>query len=246
LAHAYLLVVHGSRDPRPQIAVTQLAQQLSLWLQEFSPQQSSHVGTAQLELGENPLHVQIIEFAHSCGAKKVVILPIFLLPGVHVMEDIPAEVAIAGEIGLELVVKPFLGSCEDLADLFALQRVDFPARSILLAHGSRRENGNQPVEQLAAKLGLDSAYWSIAPSLVDSPKERLRQRLVAGIDSGATEIGILLYFLFSGGITDAISESVEQIRTQFPQAKISLGEPIGYSSKLVGTIGKMLLEGDLS
>jgi sirohydrochlorin cobaltochelatase len=238
LAHAYLLVVHGSRDPRPQIAVTQLAQQLSVWLQEFSPQQSSHVGTAQLELGSQPLHVQIVEFAHSCGAKKVTLLPLFLLPGVHVMEDIPAEVAIASEIGLELVVKPFLGTCEDLADLFALQRVDFPARSILVAHGSRRENGNQPVEQLAARLGLDLAYWSIAPSLVD--------RLVAAIDSGATEIGILLYFLFSGGITDAISESVEQVRTQFPQAKISLGEPIGYSSKLVGTIGQMLLKGDLS
>ncbi len=238
MSHAYLLVVHGSRDPRPQIAVTQLAQQLSVWLQEFSPQQSSHVGTAQLELGSQPLHVQIVEFAHSCGAKKVVILPLFLLPGVHVMEDIPAEVAIAAEIGLELVVKPFLGSCGDLADLFALQRVDFPDSTILLAHGSRRENGNQPVEQLAARLGLDPAYWSIEPSLV--------YRLVAGIDSGVREIGILLYFLFSGGITDAISESVEKIRTQFPQVKIRLGEPIGYSSKLVETIGKILLDEDLS
>ncbi len=235
---AYLLVVHGSRDPRPQIAVTQLARQLSLWLQEFSPQQSSYVGTAQLELGEQPLHVQVVEFAHRWGAKKVVILPLFLLPGVHVMEDIPAEVAIAAEIGLELVVKPFLGACEDLADLFERQRGDFPARSILLAHGSRREHGNQPVEELAARLGLDLAYWSIEPSLADL--------VIAATASGASEIGILLYFLFSGGITDAISESVQQLRKQFPEVKISLGEPIGDSAKLVGTIGQMLLGGDLS
>lgn len=238
LSLAYLLVVHGSRDPRPQIAVTQLAQQLNLWLQEFSPQQYSHVGTAQLELGEKPLHLQIVDFADSCGVKKVVILPLFLLPGVHVMEDIPAEVEIVNEIGLEVLVKPFLGECEDLVDLVALQRVDFPARTILLAHGSRRENGNQPVEQLAAKLGLDLAYWSIEPSLVD--------RVVAATAEGINEIGVLLYFLFLGGITDAISESVQQIGEQFPDVKISFGEPIGDNSKLVDAIGKMLLGGDLS
>jgi sirohydrochlorin cobaltochelatase len=237
LSFAYLLVSHGSRDPRPQIAVTQLAQQLSQWLQKSSPSQNIHVGTAQLELGEKPLHVQILEFARSCGGQKVVICPLFLLPGVHVMEDIPAEVAIAkGEGGLEVVVMPFLGAGGDLADMFAQQRLTMPDRSILLAHGSRRDLGNHPVEQLAVKLGLMNAYWSIEPSLSD--------RAIEYIEAGATEIGILLYFLFAGGITDAIGKSVEELRQLFPHIKFSLGEPIGERPELVSTIGKMLISSE--
>ncbi len=234
MSSAYLLVSHGSRDPRPQIGVDRLAQQLSQWLQQSSPLQNIHVGTAQLELGDKPLHIQIVEFAHSCGANKVVICPLFLLPGVHVMEDIPAEVAIAkGEGGLEVVLMPFLGACADLADMFAQHRLKMPDRAILLAHGSRRDGGNHPVEQLAVKLAMNNAYWSIEPSLTDLAIEY--------IESGTTEIGILLYFLFAGGITDAIGKSVEELRRQFPHVKFSLGESIGSSPELVGTIGNMLI-----
>jgi sirohydrochlorin cobaltochelatase len=179
------------------------------------------------------LHVQIVEFAHSCGAKKVVIFPLFLLPGVHVMEDIPAEVEIArSEVGLEVVVMPFFGACGDLGDMFAQHRLTMPERSILLAHGSRREHGNDVVEKLATRLDVGNAYWSIEPSLTD--------RSIEYVESGATEIGILLYFLFAGGITDAIGKSVEELRQQFPHVKFSLGEPIGDRPELVETIGKML------
>jgi sirohydrochlorin cobaltochelatase len=234
LSSAYLLVSHGSRDPRPQIAINHLAQQLSQWLQQSSPLQNIHVGTAQLELGDKPLHVQIVEFAHSCGANKIVVCPLFLVPGVHVMEDIPAEVAIArGEVGLEVVVTPFLGACGDLADMFAQHRLTMPERAILLAHGSRREHGNDGLEKLATRLDVRNAYWSIEPSLTD--------RSIEYIESGATEMGILLYFLFAGGITDAIGKSVAELRQKFPHVKFSLGEPIGDRPELVETIGKMLI-----
>jgi sirohydrochlorin cobaltochelatase len=216
------------------VAVNHLAQQLSQWLQQSSTLQNIHVGTAQLELGDKPLHVQIVEFARGCGVNKVVIFPLFLLPGVHVMEDIPAEVELAkGEVGLEVVVTDFLGACGDLGDMFAQHRLTMPERSILLAHGSRREHSNDAVEKLATRLDVGNAYWSIEPSLTD--------RSIEYIASGVTEIGILLYFLFAGGITDAIGKSVAELRQQFPHVKFSLGEPIGDRPELVGTIGKMLL-----
>jgi sirohydrochlorin cobaltochelatase len=216
------------------VAINHLAQQLSQWLQQSSTLQNIHVGTAQLELGDKPLHIQILEFARGCGVNKVVIFPLFLLPGVHVMEDIPAEVELArGEVGLEVVVMPFFGACGDLGDMFAQHRLTMPERSILLAHGSRREHGNDAVEKLATSLDVGNAYWSIEPSLTD--------RSIEYIESGATEVGILLYFLFAGGITDAIGKSVAELRQQFPQVKFSLGESIGSSPELVGTIGKILL-----
>jgi sirohydrochlorin cobaltochelatase len=235
LLSAYLLVSHGSRDPRPQVAVDRLAQQLSLYLQQDSP---ALVATAQLELADRSLHLQIIDFTDKCienGIERVTILPLFLNPGVHVMDDIPAEVALAKrEIGerLKLTVAPFLSTYPDFINLFAESRSQLPSSTIILAHGSRREGGNTIVEQLAAGLNAEIAYWSIEPSLTD--------RVAALVATGVTEIGILPYFLFTGGITDAIAELVTKLRQQFPQVRLRLGEPIGNSPEFVQTIGEIL------
>ncbi|WP_295619776.1 sirohydrochlorin chelatase [Chamaesiphon sp. GL140_3_metabinner_50] len=239
MSDAYLLVSHGSRDLRPQLAAAIIARQLSEWLEPTAPSTMPIlVETAQLELAPTPLHVQISNFADRCqnnGIDRIVMLPLFLIPGVHVMEDIPTEVALADrEIGdkVKLVVTGFLGDNPDFSNLFARNRLTLPSQSIILAHGSRRAGSNQIVDRLAHDLGLQAAYWSVPPSLAD--------RVASAIATGATEIGILPYFLFAGGITDAIGESIAQLREQYPQVKLILGEPIGNSPELVATIGKIL------
>jgi sirohydrochlorin cobaltochelatase len=239
LSNAYLLVSHGSRDPRPQMAIDQLADRLRMYLETVSlTKPPILVGTAQLELAAQPLHLQTSDFARQCteiGISQVVILPLFLIPGVHVMDDIPAEVILATEkIGdlVKLKVAPFLGWNPDFANLFAQNRSGLPSQSIILAHGSRKTGGNVIVEQLAHRLDLTAAYWSVAPSLADRVAE-----LVA---TGATEIGVLPYFLFAGGITDAIEKLVSELRVRYPQVQLRLGEPIGNSPELVSTIGSIL------
>ena len=235
------------------MAIDRLSHQLSSCLEQVSTVESPIlVATAQLELAQKPLHVQISDFARNCtdsGITRMAILPLFLIPGVHVMEDIPAEVEIAAqEIAnsvptqlcqrVELIVLPFLGEDPDFANLFAQNRSGLPSQTIILAHGSRRAGGNAIVEHLASSVNLTAAYWSVAPSLTDRVAE-----LVA---TGATEIGILPYFLFAGGITDAIAQSVAQLREQFPQVELILGEPMGNSPELVATIANILASSDTS
>jgi sirohydrochlorin cobaltochelatase len=238
VADAFLLVTHGSRDPRPQIAASHLAQQVAAGLLATQPASKPVVvGTAQLELGETPLHVQIGDFASQCiqnGIDRVVVLPLFLIPGVHAIEDIPAEVALANARGqIPTIVAPFLGSHPDLANVFARDRSGSTDRTIILAHGSRRSGGNQPVEDLAVKLGMCTAYWSVLPSLTDRVTE-----LVA---TGTHKIEILPYFLFAGGITDAIVAAVAQLSVQL-SVDLTVGEPIGNSPELVAIICNLLLE----
>ncbi len=230
---AYLLVSHGSRDPRPGVAMEQLVNLLTQRV-------SNHgvVGAAALELQPQPLHEKIrifTEKARHLGCDQIQLVPIFLLPGVHVMEDIPAEVAKAESLlGEKQVIKitPYLGSHPRLSELLQTQVSSHPSvGKILLTHGSRRPQGNLPVETMAAKLGAIAAYWSVSPSL-----ESQVTQLVA---SGCQEVAIITYFLFPGGITDAIASQQEALKLQFPEVRFHLTAPLGASPELADLIGDL-------
>lgn len=259
---AYLLVSHGSRDQRPQVAMEQLAELLSQLagsvempsntnscqtlnlrsnygshLASPSTKRQPVIGTAYLELAPLPLHEQIQEFsdrALAAGCNCIQVIPLFLLPGMHVMEDIPAEVALAQTtLGqkLQIDLRPYLGTHSGLSRLLASQMtaisVDIDAW-ILLAHGSRRPGSKQPIEALASQLGAVPAYWAVSPSL--------ESRLVELVRAGHQQIEIMPYFLFAGGITDAIAQSVEQLQVQFSSVNLHLAAPLGASAELADLI----------
>lgn len=235
MSSAYLLVSHGSRDPRPEIAMQELAELVAHQLQL----PKKYVGIAALEVIPEPLHEQIRQFAQSAmllGCDHLKIMPIFLLPGVHVMTDIPREVAIAKQILGEYItidLQPYLGSHPSLQRFFQQQLATIKADAgILLSHGSRRPGSQQPVEVMAANLGIVTAYWSIAPTL-----ETRIQELIA---FGNQKIAILPYFLFAGGITDAIAQAVDKLKLQFPGVNFYLATPLGASDELANLIGDLI------
>ncbi|MEH1970578.1 MULTISPECIES: sirohydrochlorin chelatase [unclassified Nostoc] len=247
MSSAYLLVSHGSRDPRPEVAMQQLAKLVCKKLPENHDNSEYLVGIAALEMSPQPLHEQIQQFAKSafgdaCGGQSdrklsqnenhLKIVPLFLLPGVHVMTDIPAEVALAQQaLGQDIIIdlQPYLGSHPDLEKLLAKQIATIEAQAwILLTHGSRRPDSEKPVQAIARSLGAVVAYWSVPPSLESRVKE-----LVA---AGYREIAILPYFLFTGGITDAIATSIEELKLQFSAVNFQLAQPLGASAELAELI----------
>ncbi|MBD2057712.1 sirohydrochlorin chelatase [Oculatella sp. FACHB-28] len=267
---AYLLVSHGSRDPRPQVAIEELARLIRDRLAAEIPvpeelqttplrlpfgkarlqaprrpaqrvmESSPLVGTAVLELAPLPLHQQIQRFgdrARAAGYGQVKILPLFLLPGVHVMEDVPAELAIAqaalGE-SIRLSLCTHLGSHPRLRTLLTLS-ADTPPEvaKVIISHGSRRPGGNQPVEAIAQHMGAAPAYWSVSPSL-DS-------QVAALVETGNQVIAILPYFLFAGGITDAIAQHLPHLAQRFPHIHLYLEDPIGANAELADIAIELLL-----
>lgn len=238
---AYLLVIHGSRDPRPQQAIEILVQQLSDRLERHAAP-LNYIGWAALELQPQPLHQQIYQFATEALTRQIDrlhVIPLFLLPGVHVKEDIPAEVELARQkIGTELEISmcPYLGSYPSMAQQLThiLNEKSAIEAWVLLAHGSRHPGGNQPIKEITMQLHQQchkpvlSAYWSVLPNL--------ETQIQALVNSGYHRIGIVPYFLFSGGITDAIAQSVDRLSSQFPKTEFYLAEPIGVSHNLIGQI----------
>ena len=223
---ASFLVTHGSRDPRPQAEMQQLMQ--------FMVQQLPYrivpplITAGALELHPLPLHQQILQFgqqAIAAGHRSLQVVPLFLLPGVHVMEDIPAEVAIARQsLELPVEVTPHLGNHPRLPALLNPPSLAPGEALILLAHGSRRQGGNAPVEAIAHSLTAFPAFWSLPPDL--------ETQVATLVQAGKTRITVLPYFLFAGGITDAIAQQVTQLAARFPQVSLTLLEPLGATAAL--------------
>lgn len=230
LSPAYLLVAHGSRDPRPGREIARLGRHLSRRLPD------TPVGTAALECQPQPLHQQLQQFSDRVG-RPVHLLPLFLLPGVHVKEDIPEEVELARQnlpSDRPIEVLPYLGGHTHLADVVRCRMQNDQNACdawILIAHGSRRPGGNASVENLvslidtALSFPVLPAYWSVHPSL-DSQLQHL-------IAAGHRRIGIFPYFLCQGGITDAITEQLHQFHHQHPQTHLHLTQPLCASAELV-------------
>ncbi|WP_346290951.1 sirohydrochlorin chelatase [Sphaerothrix gracilis] len=284
---SYLLVSHGSRDPRSQAMMKRLAhlvQQRLGWLaiaqqaysataepalalsaaaakplaSNWQPSQSSEivttgrlrrqraaqitqvplVETACLELGPTALRTQVCQFAQktqAAGKAEMRIVPLFLLQGVHVMEDLPAEVAAARQQMTEavsLTLCPHLGSHSGLTHLLSEKAGQTASRAFLLvAHGSRRAGSNKQVEAIAKQMGATVAYWSTPPSLEAQVVDLMQQ--------GYQRIVILPYFLFAGTLIDAIMQRTEELAERFPKVAFRLLPPLGATRELAGLVADL-------
>ena len=281
---AYLLISHGSRDPRPQEAMNRLADlvrsQLEATLRrhpvelgtnhlashlvsnleteqqvETSSQSTTSllatprldkltqvsseviVGTACLELATLPLSEQIYKFGtrlQAAGIRELKLLPVFLMSGVHVMEDIPQEIETArkqlGE-SLELTLCSHLGSHEDISSVLENRLASIDAEgSVLVAHGSRRKRGNKAIQGLARQIDakMKVAYWATSPDIETQVIELMQQ--------GCQRLTILPYFLFSGGITDAITHRTEELAERFPKIQFRLLPTLGATPEVADLI----------
>lgn len=258
---AYLLVIHGSRNRKTQTAASKLKQMLIAELQSkdrlhqlnYSTSsvpwsesktvkidrslQNPLIDVAALELASLPLSENIVNFAEKAyylGFKKIKIIPLFLIPGVHVTEDIPTEIAraikqINNQVTIEL--SPYLGKYSEMALLLAKKFSDLPAKTrILIAHGSRLPGVAERYQSLTRQLNAMIAYWSTTPNL--------SQQVKAQIAAGQQKIAILPYFLFPGKITEAIAEQISELQLEHPEAELILGEPLGATPALAKLIAQ--------
>lgn len=287
---AYMLISHGSRDPRPGQAMERLTQLILSHIQQhqvtvevqspaaqvaltqslqakMSPERplqnpDSHlaldhsplnnaaqrlsrsatpplVGTGCLELSPIPLHQQLVDFsrrAAATGVKAIRVVPLFLLKGVHVMEDIPEEIQQAQQALPEIAIElcPHLGSHPKLKQVLHHKRqAGHPKALLLLGHGSRRPGGNDPIHALAQALGGTAAFWAVAPSLED--------QVIQLMQSGVQELTILPYFLFAGKTTDAITHATEELAERFPQMTLHLLPPLGPTEQMASLVADLAL-----
>jgi len=110
-----LLVAHGSRVASSNDAVAELVKKLRARLAAYGFDAVSH---AFLEL-TTPGIAEGVQDLVEGGASQIVVLPFFLAPGTHVVDDMPELIAAAEEkySSVAFSVMPYLGGVEGIIDL---------------------------------------------------------------------------------------------------------------------------------
>lgn len=183
-----------------------------------------------------PSIAQAIESCIEQGAKRMKVIPVFLLPGIHANVDIPIELGRYPDITFHYG-KP-LGVDDIMVDILvdSLADAGFGARDheavLLVGHGSRLPEAGAQFDRLALRLAEEAACI-VHPAYVTTPV--YYQEMAAKL--AGMKIYILPHFLFSGGFTDKMKRELEWMGES-----IIFCEPVGFNEKLITLIEKRIAE----
>ncbi|MCC9075556.1 sirohydrochlorin chelatase [Litorilinea aerophila] len=219
-----LLIGHGSRDQAAVHECQALADRLSRALQRS-------VQLCFLEFAHPPI-VEGIQACVAGGAKTVVVLPLFLGPGGHQKNDVPAILNWARQrwphvqfrYGVPLGAQyPLIQALADRAAACLALDPGIPGAEtglLVVGRGSRDPDSNGEVARAARLLfegrevaWVDYCFFSLATPSVAEGLERC-SRL------GARRVVVLPYLLFTGRIYRQIQQQVATAQERYPGMRI--------------------------
>ncbi len=99
---------------------------------------------------------------------------------------------------------------------------------LLIAHGSRRQEANQELVELAQRLKQHQPYPIIEPSYLELAEPDIVAGGSACVSRGAGCVLMVPYFLSAGmHIRRDLTEARDTLRQQFPDVEFHLGPPLG-------------------
>ncbi|MEN9205242.1 MAG: CbiX/SirB N-terminal domain-containing protein [Thermostichales cyanobacterium SZTDM-1c_bins_54] len=212
----YLLVGHGSGDPRYQAVLAWCIQHSQMALAPVP------VRGATLEHHPLPLSEQILAHARQLEDLELKLIPLFMGSGVHLATDIPEQVARAHQRQphLRVHLTPALGSQVGVVRLLA-QRLSPDCPWIVVAHGSRRPAFAQDVDHLVEQIKSRSRGLQVQVAFL-SQSPTLGEQLQYLYDRGYRHLGIQPLLLFPGGLLETLHA---QARC-YPTLSIRWGSPL--------------------
>ncbi|MCL6571142.1 MAG: sirohydrochlorin chelatase [Bacillus sp. (in: Bacteria)] len=226
---AIVYIAHGSRRADAN-------EKFSYFIKRVMQQSLATIQAYGLLENDQPTAAQAIETCVAKGAKEITVVPIFLSPGIHVNQDIPALFANFPDIvfcyskplGVDGIIVEILST--RLAEAGFEKRVDETV--LLVGHGSREKAAAVEFENLAQclakKMGREvHIAYVTTPVFYHEMVEKLLDK----------RIFILPYFLFFGGYT--VKMKKELARTD---GDIVFCQPVGFEEKLIPLIEKRASE----
>jgi sirohydrochlorin ferrochelatase len=106
---------------------------------------------------------------------------------------------------------------------------------LLVAHGSRREASNDEVRQVAKRLGgeVNGAFDRVDCAFLELAEPSIPDGIRQSIQSGATQVVVLPYFLSAGRhVAEDIPDEVEIVRKERPDIDITVAPYLGAADGL--------------
>ena len=112
---------------------------------------------------------------------------------------------------------------------------------LLVAHGSRRQESNEEVRELAQSLDSRSSdFDEVGAAFLEIAEPLIPDGIVKAIEKGATEVVVFPYFLSAGRhVVEDVPADVDSVKEKYPDVKINIAPYLGESSKLLGVILEM-------
>jgi sirohydrochlorin ferrochelatase len=110
---------------------------------------------------------------------------------------------------------------------------------LLVAHGSRHQQSNDEVFELANQLKRDDSinYDIVHTAFLDVAKPSIPEGIVACIKEGASSITLIPYFLNSGRhVVSDIPDIVKEAAKQHPDVSIKIAPHLGDSDLMAGLL----------
>lgn len=238
---ALFLVAHGSYDPRPAIALKQLQDRLGQYLIGSGHLVAeNHLGLGFLDCTPIPLEAQLCQFMQGLepGVDRMMVVPLFLLPGIHVSEDIPQAIARAqAQSSMPLELLPFLGSWPPFQNLVQ-SHLKSPPAWIVIAHGSRRPQAKDWLEKLSQTWDVTLALWSEPASLEQAIQTIITQEPEHPLNT----IAIFPYLLFAGKTIAAIAQELIHLQALYSQVSLQLHSGFEINAAFVNCVAEFLIQ----
>ena len=247
---AFLVVGHGSRDPR---GAREFHELVGL-VRERNPGLAVEGGF--IELSRPPISECVNRLAEG-GARNVAAVPLMLLAAGHAKDDIPATLVREGmdhpgmdfRYGRALGVRPELLELMDERISAVVTEEEKPDTAVLVVgRGSSDPDANSDIAKTTRLFYegrpypmVESAFISMTPPGVEEGLDRCRKL-------GAKRIAVFSYFLFTGVLEERIRDRTEAFANENPDVEVRYAGYFGPDERVADLLVERYaeaVEGDI-
>jgi sirohydrochlorin ferrochelatase len=121
---------------------------------------------------------------------------------------------------------------------------------LLIAHGSRQEEANADLHNLAAELRQTGEYAVAVASFLELAKPNIEEGGASCVAAGANRVVLLPYFLSAGvHVRRDLTAARDRLAARFPHVEFRLAEPLGRHpllTQLVSERARQAMQQELS
>lgn len=241
-----LLVGHGSRERAGNDEILTFTQR---WRQH-RPQWRIEV--CFIEFSDMTLAQGLNDAA--LGARRVVVLPLILNAAGHAKMDIPQalEQARTQHPEVNFLYTPPLSACDPLLSVLlrrlrdAMQALDSPdphtTGVVLLGRGSSDRQANGEMSKMARWVQEESDHPWVDVAFTGITYPRLESIVQRQVLLGATQMVVLVYYLFNGTLVQRIERQIQHLRGQYPTLRLVHTPYFGFEPEVLAVLEQRVLD----